>query len=737
MEEIIKHRDLSLEELQENIYHREQNIKELESLNSFLKSDYNTLKSNYETLNIKFAEVKVLEANLNIDLSTMKKEVNSLKKELGVWEMKYEQKDHEVFNIRNNLESQKAEIAEKEQKIQELSKEIESLKENKAILEAKNQTLKEKNQSFEEINEHLRAEIEELKQNSKKNVQNVEEVKQFYEELLNNLEENKREIEKHNENINQELFQLKHFLEMKNIEKDSDYLNLLEKTRKNSLSNTNNSEKYQNNFSQKLKINQTNDANQNIFGKKLILSENVDENKEKLKEKTGNISENSKKPDISPRNYEHSNIFNKLMKISQFTQTEMFDIDEFLKEYLRIKRIFPIYWPEIFDFIENISKKNSILFNPKKNSRKNSFSSVNTTNYQEIMKGNLSPLNKFNFYYEKNGNLANNATQLKENANLSNENLNFLPANIQNNNNFSSVSFHQTTNFVKNPKINMTNREKPPNYENLTGLTNTNLQNHENMQFHRMPSLSNLSNLDLSPRNITQSPQLPHSQSTKNPQNSKFFSGSSALKQHLKGSASTILRQNFKEKDILPIKSEENGQENIIFNEFPMKKAKHLSASSSNLLGELIKTGEKNEFLEEKEKNYQKNHDLWELSREEKEKVFQKMYIGFNKLQENLLSSQKEHKKFLRHVALIKHIKKEVNGNFDGDIQMPNFEEFKEFLERMLNQHKKCGKECSHLKRFYEKIGYLPTEKNSSYANRVPFNPKKMIINSLPKIQNL
>ena len=87
-------------------------------------------------------------------------------------------------------------------------------------------------------------------------------------------------------------------------------------------------------------------------------------------------------------------------------------------------------------------------------------------------------------------------------------------------------------------------------------------------------------------------------------------------------------------------------------------------------------------------------------------------------------------------MALIKHIKKEVNGNFDGDIQIPNFEEFKEFLERMLNQHKKCGKECSHLKRFYEKIGYLPTEKNSSYANRVPFKPKKMIINSLPKIPN-
>lgn len=717
-------------------------------MNSFLKSDYNTLKANYENLNIKFAEIRVLEANLNIDLSTMKKEINNLKKELGMWEMKYEQKDHEVFTIRTNLETQKAEIIEKDQKIQEFLKEIETLKENKAILEAKHQSLKEKNRSYEELNEHLRAEIEEFKQNNKKNEENVGEIKQFYEKLIINLEENKREIEKNNENLNQELFQLKHFLAMKNIEKDSDYLNFLEKARKNSVSFTNNSEN-ESNFSQKHQKNQKNinnidNKNQKTLEKQLKISEHFDENQQRIdlnEEIVGNFYEANKKDEIFTNVHEKNNLFNKLTKFSQYSQTEMFDLEEFLKEYLRIKRIFPIYWPEIFDFIENISKKNPILFNPQNNSRKHSFSQVNATNYQEIMKGNLSPLNKLNFYFENNNNInsINNAAKMSENMNFSNfynENSKFLQSNIQNTTNISSVSFHQATNLIQNTKNNITNREKSQNYQTFSGSVNKNSQNADHVQFNRMPSLSNLSNLELSPRNIAQSSQIFQSQSTKNPQNSKFFSGSSALKQHLKGSATTIFRQNFKEKEIFQEKNEKNESETAVSNDFPRKKGKHFSASSSNILGELLKNHEKHEDFVEKEKSLQKVYALWELPQEEKEKVFENMYNGFNKLQENLLSSQKEHKKFLRHVALIKHIKKEVNGNFDGDIQIPNFEEFKEFLERMLNQHKKCGKECSHLKRFYEKIGYLPTEKNSSYANRVPFKPKKMIINSLPKIPN-
>ena len=112
--------------------------------------------------------------------------------------------------------------------------------------------------------------------------------------------------------------------------------------------------------------------------------------------------------------------------------------------------------------------------------------------------------------------------------------------------------------------------------------------------------------------------------------------------------------------------------------------------------------------------------------------VFGEMYQGFTRIQESLLASQSNHRNYLKHVVLIKHMRKEIYGETDGNNQMPTLEEFKEFIESMLMKHRKCGKDCSHLKRFYEKVGWNSGDRG--FENRIQFIPKTMIINTLPKI---
>jgi len=163
------------------------------------------------------------------------------------------------------------------------------------------------------------------------------------------------------------------------------------------------------------------------------------------------------------------------------------------------------------------------------------------------------------------------------------------------------------------------------------------------------------------------------------------------------------------------------------------KKFKLLTNSSSNLKGE--ESPKINNNFKETAASPNEQKQLWELLKEEKEVIFENMYTKFSELHEDLLASRSDHRKYLKQVVLFKHIKKELGEDFDGNVTMPNLDEFKEFMERMLNKHKRCGKECSHLKRFYEKIGWSPGEKTNLYSNRIEFKPKNMIINSLPKIQ--
>ncbi len=63
-----------------------------------------------------------------------------------------------------------------------------------------------------------------------------------------------------------------------------------------------------------------------------------------------------------------------------------------------------------------------------------------------------------------------------------------------------------------------------------------------------------------------------------------------------------------------------------------------------------------------------------------------------------------------------------------------NEDEFKRFIQEFEKIHlNKCGKDCPHLKRFYEKIGYV---EDNTFRSRAKMKLKKTIIESLPKIHN-
>lgn len=69
----------------------------------------------------------------------------------------------------------------------------------------------------------------------------------------------------------------------------------------------------------------------------------------------------------------------------------------------------------------------------------------------------------------------------------------------------------------------------------------------------------------------------------------------------------------------------------------------------------------------------------------------------------------------------------EILKKMDGVL---NFEEFKNVMEGIKDEHKKCGNNCIHLTRFYNKLGYYPTNKRPIYQLH------KNTISKLPKIKS-
>lgn len=110
---------------------------------------------------------------------------------------------------------------------------------------------------------------------------------------------------------------------------------------------------------------------------------------------------------------------------------------------------------------------------------------------------------------------------------------------------------------------------------------------------------------------------------------------------------------------------------------------------------------------------------VFEMNMEEKEKRINQMFIRFQKKQENKSQSRKTN---------LKNNKEEFKEE-----KMLEFNEFRDFFLKFVEIHRKCGKDCSHLKRFYEKIGWTE-EKTSIFRKEI--KPIKKIISSLPRINN-
>lgn len=119
----------------------------------------------------------------------------------------------------------------------------------------------------------------------------------------------------------------------------------------------------------------------------------------------------------------------------------------------------------------------------------------------------------------------------------------------------------------------------------------------------------------------------------------------------------------------------------------------------------------------------------WEQQRElakiKEEKELEEVYRG---LQQKVVFVPRLKKIFS------KFVQKNNPGITDQDIENGNFEvefnAFKEYMANFKETHKRCGDDCPHLRRFYEKVGYL----NTRYRKRETFNISVTEIDKLPRI---
>lgn len=675
--------------------------------------DYNSLKENYENFNLKFAESKVIEANLNIELSNYRKEANNLKKEIGLMEVKLEKKEYDSFSIKNTLADQ---IKIK----QDLENKLKETKELNLKFELKYNELKAQNLEILEENRDLKDEITEIKAKTEELEKPFIEEKHLNFVKITGLEEKIKELEETIKKLRQEIVGNKHLLYLKEIEKDKI---LLKQTVKYNFSNKNES-LIENSTTKTSSLKPTsnnlikNDQN-DIIDKEVSVIDNKNNNpintintipnKYHLQ---SNTSLESYKPEfqvIAHENITDEEQINSIINLdnlikeensddnqnikSKILENEYFDSDKLLQEILKAKGIEKILWPEVYEFLDKIMIKSpSSAIYDIKNSNNNQIKIENLSNYSDIMNKILTPSNKFSIISDYNASKPIKTLESKPSMNISD-------APIYSLSQFSHNNQYQSN---KKPQI---------------GLN---------------PILSQI--------NMSQLSQKSHN-FNKNKSN-HIKNSSIALKQQLKSDESfskeyTKENKNLHRKNSSLFKFE---SETVLNEQKPMisirpdRKIQNHSMSSSTIRAEMIKIEESPLNFNSKNYSPRNQKELWDMAKDERDNIFENMYTKFGEIQEKLLSSQKNHRQFLKHVVLINHIKKEINGgDFIGDTQMPKLEEFKEFMEGMLNKHRKCGKDCSHLKRFYEKIGYTNGE-ITNYSNRIEFKPKKMTINSLPKI---
>lgn len=147
-------------------------------------------------------------------------------------------------------------------------------------------------------------------------------------------------------------------------------------------------------------------------------------------------------------------------------------------------------------------------------------------------------------------------------------------------------------------------------------------------------------------------------------------------------------------------------------NEQDIKKALNTDRQKEHYYEGSLSLHENNRQINEAQKSDLKN--VFELNMEEKEKRINHMFLKFQNKMENLKTKNSKRTKEDKE-----------------DEKLLNFADFRDYFLNFIEAHKKCGIDCVHLKRFYEKIGWVE-EKNT----RKEIKPIKRIISTLPKIKN-
>ena len=113
----------------------------------------------------------------------------------------------------------------------------------------------------------------------------------------------------------------------------------------------------------------------------------------------------------------------------------------------------------------------------------------------------------------------------------------------------------------------------------------------------------------------------------------------------------------------------------------------------------------------------------FELKQRNKEKLYFNMYLNIkNRYKYN---PQKLIKIYNIYFNRVPEFKKKLNDNYNPEEFLFNFEEFKTDFKEIINMHQKCGRNCLHLRRFYEKSSFTKTR-----SRILPMS--NTIINKLP-----
>ena len=164
--------------------------------------------------------------------------------------------------------------------------------------------------------------------------------------------------------------------------------------------------------------------------------------------------------------------------------------------------------------------------------------------------------------------------------------------------------------------------------------------------------------------------------------------------------------------------------------DLPIRKIYQLLGLKSTRSGSFSKTRfieqpKTTEFLTQSNQKITESHEISFEPAEEpnQEREMRKIY---NAVAERI-NNQPELKKIFKQVARTKH--KDDDDKFDEKNFKVDYDIFQEYYNQLVLSHKKCGEDCPHLKRFYQKIGYFP-----SYVSRPYLHLKQTDVEKLPRI---